>query len=311
DLVADSTTIDTVYLADMCHYMDHCLATLVTADDTLTLRALWGMSTLETQALTLFTHGPEHPVDGRMPLLDTLFTHNLAQRAHHIALEYGVDAWTYGQVHQQAQGLASQLHNLGVTHQTPVALLFRRSPAFVWSMLAVLLLGAVYIPIDASNGHERIQGILDELDRPVVMTEHCHSSLITQLGLGDQPVVYSDAIDPAADRPWPVAATQDRNAHNLAYIVFTSGTTGKPKGVMVRHESAVNILRHIARTLKLDEHCRFLQVLNLAFDGCLIELFSTFAVGGTVVLAQDDIARSLALVNTCHLMPSLLSAFDP
>ncbi|KAJ1971112.1 hypothetical protein H4R35_005459, partial [Dimargaris xerosporica] len=311
NLVADSTTMEMEYLTAMGQYMDHCLALLTTADGTLTLEALWALSETEAQALTSFIHGPVHPVDDRAPLLDTLFTHNLPQRAHHTALEHGVDAWTYEQVHQQAQCLASELHRLGVTHQSPVALLFRRSPAFVWSMLAVLLLDAVYIPIDASNGYERIQGILDELNRPVVVTEHCHSSLIAQLCLGEDPVVFSDAIDSAPDLPWPAVATQERSAQNLAYMVFTSGTTGKPKGVMVRHESAVNILQYIARTLKLDEHCRFLQVLNLAFDGCLIELFSTFAAGGTVVLAQEDIAHSLAQVNTCHLMPSLLAAFDP
>ncbi|KAJ1976971.1 hypothetical protein H4R35_002481, partial [Dimargaris xerosporica] len=311
NLVADSKTMDMMYLTAIGQYMDRCLVLLTTTGDALTLEALWALSVTEVQTLAAFTHGPGHPVDDRMQLLDTLFTHNLPQRAHHIALEYGVDAWTYEQVHQQAQRLASQLHHMGVTYQSPVLLLFRRSPAFIWSMLAVLLLGAVYIPIDASNGHERIQGILDELNRPVMVTEHCHSCLIAQLCLRDQPVVYSDTIDSTTDLPWPVTTKQDRSAQDLAYIIFTSGTTGKPKGVQVRHESAVNVLSHIAQTMKLGSDCRFLQLLNIAFDGCLIEVFSTFYAGGTLILSQSDASTDLHKVNSCLVTPSLLAILAP
>ncbi|KAJ1970448.1 hypothetical protein H4R34_006054, partial [Dimargaris verticillata] len=102
-----------------------------------------------------------------------------------------------------------------------------------------------------------------------------------------------------------------RQPHDLAYIIFTSGTTGKPKGVQIRHESAVNILIHLAQAMELKPDCRFLQLLNIAFDGCLIELFSTFYAGGTVVLSTTDIPTDLRCVNACFLTPSLLAALNP
>ncbi|KAJ1971377.1 hypothetical protein H4R34_005766, partial [Dimargaris verticillata] len=101
-----------------------------------------------------------------------------------------------------------------------------------------------------------------------------------------------------------------RQPHDLAYIIFTSGTTGKPKGVQVRHESAINILVHLAQTMGLKPDCRFLQLLNIAFDGCLIELFSTFFAGGTIVLSQADALTDLHKVSSCLVTPSLLAALE-
>ncbi|KAJ1970531.1 hypothetical protein H4R34_006032, partial [Dimargaris verticillata] len=81
----------------------------------------------------------------------------------------------------------------------------------------------------------------------------------------------------------------------LAYIIYTSGTTGRPKGVMMRHESVVNTIHQTALSLKLDAHTRCLQVLNIAFDVCVAELFATFLVGGTVVLSMSELPLDLSL----------------
>ncbi|KAJ1976921.1 hypothetical protein H4R35_002496, partial [Dimargaris xerosporica] len=308
----DTAKYDSAYILLLGNFIDHCLTQIVQSSTDTTLTEAMRLPEPELATITAWSQGSIRIFDPIVKYLDGMFTHHLPDYASHPALESGGQSWTYWEVQMQAYELAHRLQQHGIAHQTPVVLLFTRSPAYIVAMLAVLYLGAMYVPVEAKSGIKRIQDIVNELANSPIVTESQHLPLVDSLQLGQQPVI---AVDIAA--PESIAHTEvpslsyQRSPTDLAYIIFTSGTTNKPKGVMVRHESAMNILQYIAHTLKLDEHCRFLQVLNLAFDGCLIELFSTFAVGGTVVLAQDDIAHSLAQVNTCHLMPSLLAAFDP
>ncbi|KAJ1982941.1 hypothetical protein H4R35_000067 [Dimargaris xerosporica] len=101
-----------------------------------------------------------------------------------------------------------------------------------------------------------------------------------------------------------------RDPSNLAYIIYSSDPTSTPKGVPVRHESVVNTIEQMVTIMALDASCRCLQAQSIAADVCVMELFSTFAAGGTVVLSMTDITQDLAHGNTCHLTASLLAVLD-
>ncbi|KAJ1979573.1 hypothetical protein H4R35_001466 [Dimargaris xerosporica] len=302
---------DSAYIGYLASYIDHCVASMISATDTTPLASLFSLPSTESQQIEQWAHGEDRVLDPTVQYLDELFTRNLDQRPDAVALESGDQQWTYAEVYQHAVAIANHLQTLGVTHQTKVALVFTRSPHFVFSLLAVLMLGAVYIPIDATNGTERVCGILNDLGQPVVVTSSSHVGVID----GWESKGEIMCVDPLLLEPSSKIQLSTfnycRSPKDLAYIIFTSGTTGKPKGVQIRHESAVNILIFLAQTMELDSNCRFLQLLNIAFDGCLIEMFTTFYAGGTLVLAQADISADLHKVNSCLATPSLLAALDP
>ncbi|KAJ1968141.1 hypothetical protein H4R35_006510, partial [Dimargaris xerosporica] len=301
---------DDAYASLLCAHLDACLARIIASTPSTPIDYVQQLPESEYNALMAWSQGAVKTLDPACVLLPDLFTRSLHRCPHAIALESGSEQWTYAQVHQQAVAIAQWL----IAHQVQpgdcVALVFTRSPQFVFAVLAVLLVGGVYVPIDATVTAERIGGILADLSHPLVLFERNDTDLVERLTPMARKIGFCNtmAFCPTTDAVGVSAIP--RNPHDLAYVIFTSGTTGKPKGVQVRHESAVNILIHLAQTMELDSTCRFLQLLNIAFDGCLIELFLAFYAGGTVLISMSDVATDLHNVNTCGITPSLMSVLN-
>ncbi|KAJ1973056.1 hypothetical protein H4R34_005204, partial [Dimargaris verticillata] len=302
---------DSTYMQYLASYVDFCIVGIVRATNSTLLASLFGLPHIERQHIEQWAHGEDRVLGPTIQYLDELFTRNLDQRPGAIALESGDKRWTYAEVHQHAVVITNHLQAHGVTHQAKVALVFTRSPHFVFSLLAVLMLGATFTPIDAAHGPERICTILSDLDHPLVLTASSYIGIIDDY-TSSSPVLCVDQLhlDSSANIH-PMFFNKCRSPSDLAYIIFTSGTTGKPKGVQVRHESAVNFLIYFAQVLGLDSSCRCLQLLNISFDASLNEIFPTFYAGGTVVLSTTDIPADLHCVNTCLATPSLLAALEP
>ncbi|KAJ1974784.1 hypothetical protein H4R34_004591, partial [Dimargaris verticillata] len=302
---------DAAYMQYLGTFIDHCLDLLLHYSSTCCLRDMCSLAPDEAAQLYDWSLGLPCPTDPGFQWLDQAFTRTLHQCPDAIALEAGDFVWTYAQVAYQAQMLARQLQFHRITHGVPVVLLFTRSPRFVFAVLAVLELGGVYVPVDADQGVKRVQAILDDLDQPILVTELVHAPLIGQLDNGLSPVIFADATQCTSPPPSNSAPLRMvRDPSDLAYIIYTSEIPGMPKGVPVRHESVVNTIEQVVAIMALDASCRCLQALNIALDLCVMELFSTFAAGGTVVVSMIDIARDLAHVNTCHLTTSLLAALN-
>ncbi|KAJ1977857.1 hypothetical protein H4R35_002129, partial [Dimargaris xerosporica] len=310
-LMYDAGQYDSEYILLLSSYLDSGLTWFLQSTPDALLPDVWQLPESEHRMIAEWSQGVTKTLDPSCRLLPDLFLNTLYRTRDAIALEYGSIQWTYAQVHQRALLIASRLQAHGVAHQSKVALVFTRSPDYIFSLLAVLMLGAIYVPIDATHGIERIGGILSDLHYALVLTQSAHLGIVDGLS-SNLSIICVDLESEIAHRGLPSLDTsQCCSTTDLAYIIFTSGTTGKPKGVQVRHESAVNILIHIAQTMALDSNCRFLQLLNIAFDGCLIEMFSTFYAGGTVVLSTSDIPTDLHHANACFLTPSLLSVLNP
>ncbi|KAJ1971791.1 hypothetical protein H4R34_005625, partial [Dimargaris verticillata] len=301
---------DDAYASLLSAYLDACLARVVTSTPNTPLDSVQQLPESEHRVLMSWSQGEDTTLDPACTLLPDLFTRSLHRCPQAIALECGTEQWTYAQVHQQASTIAQWLVAHHVQPGDRVALVFTRSPYFVFAVLAVLLIGGVYVPIDATVAAERICGILADLANPAVLLEHRDEALVQHLAPMASTIGYCDTMPLCTTTNAVNCVAIPRQSHDLAYIIFTSGTTGKPKGVQVRHESVANILVHLAQTMELQSNCRFLQLLNIAFDGCLIELFSTFYAGGTLVLSQADALTDLHKVNSCLVTPSLLAALE-
>ncbi|KAJ1659188.1 Nonribosomal peptide synthetase [Dispira simplex] len=221
--------------------------------------------------------------------------------------------FSYRELITQAQLVAQRLLALDSSNRS-VILFFERSPAFVLSMLGTLMAGKVCVPMDAAHRSERLLGMNQSLDEahPVVLTSQEHQATAEKL-FGGSIICVDDLAQPTVGN----FATSDWNPPrviptDLAFVYFTSGSTGKPKAVPERHESVVNYILGGCDILTLPPNCRFLQAMNIGFDSSLLELFTTFYTGGTVVLQSDDLIDSLGKVDACMLTPSMLQAVgDP
>jgi amino acid adenylation domain-containing protein len=196
------------------------------------------------------------------------------------AVIYDGAATTFEELNREANRLARHLRTLGVAAETTVGILLDRSPQLAVAMLGVLKAGGAYVPIDAQYPAERISLMLSDARAPVLITTEDLAALAEGAGpaqtvlMGGQDWQQADGGDlPGTPSPtWP------------AYVVYTSGSTGQPKGVVTEHRSLVTFAREVAGRLQLGAGDRFLQFASPSFDVLAEELFPVWLAGGAVVI---------------------------
>lgn len=183
---------------------------------------------------------------------------------------------TYRELDAASDRLAARLRELGAGPEVPVAVLMERSPALVTATLAVLKTGAFYVPLHAAYPAVRQERILEQTGATVLVCD----AATRESGLSAATVTVVDAGEgPVADVPAVVAPVGDET---LAYTLFTSGSTGEPKGVAVTHRDALALA--LDRSWDGPAHRRVLMVSPYAFGMSTYELWVPLTRGGTIVV---------------------------
>ncbi|HSF41151.1 MAG TPA: non-ribosomal peptide synthase/polyketide synthase, partial [Thermoanaerobaculia bacterium] len=237
-----------------------------------------------------------------------------ARRPSAVAVEAGVERWTYRRLVGSARRLARHLRELGVGPDAIVGLCAERSPAMVVGMLAVLEAGGAYLPLDPTYPAERLTFLLEDSGAHVLLAQ---DHLIEQVPADHRRVVPLDArwdCGEDAGEPLDVEVSPD----NLAYVIYTSGSTGHPKGVMVPHRGVRNRLRWAQEVYRLDERDAVLQKASFSFDFSVWECFAPLSAGARLILAEPGrqgdgpyLVRLLReqRVTFVHFIPSMLAVF--
>ncbi len=197
---------------------------------------------------------------------------------------------TYANLNRQANQLAHYLHAQGVGPETLVGVCLPRSPLMVTALLAVLKAGGAFLPLDPAYPADRLAFMLTDSAAPFLLTQ---SDLPVRLPATPARRINLDADWPAiaaqpADNPVSLAAP-----NNLAYVMYTSGSTGHPKGVMVEHRSLLNYVQAAATDYNLTAADRVLQFAALSWDTSLEEIFPALTVGATLMLRPDSLPDSI------------------
>ncbi len=197
------------------------------------------------------------------------------ERPDHPALLAGEQRFGYREWLDRVRGLAEQLHDHGVTAETLVAIWATRSPATLAAMCAVVWAGAAYMPLDPALPLERHLHMLDQAGCRLVLAQPEHCEELTGLGR-DLMSVALDRLScfPAREVP-PEAA---------AYVLTTSGSSGRPKGVVVSRQSLALFLEAAASAYGINGEDRILQLASLCFDTAVEELWTCLVRGATLVL---------------------------
>jgi amino acid adenylation domain-containing protein len=200
------------------------------------------------------------------------------------ALRFGDETWSYQRLEERSNRLAQHLRGIGVGPGILVAVCLDRTPDLVAALLAVLKAGGAYLPLDPAYPPARLALLLEDARARIVIGDSATLPLLDVSGLD---VLDLDAAAAAiAARPvTPVANLADPS--DLAYVMYTSGSTGQPKGVMVEHRNVVNLLEGMTERFRARGRGVCLTASSISFDFSVHEIFGNLAHGFEIVLASD------------------------
>lgn len=206
-----------------------------------------------------------------------------------VAYSDGTDFLTFEEVYRQSRSVGSFLHQKGICKK-PVVIFMRKSPAEIAGFFGIIAGGDFYVPIDEEMPGSRIQLILNNVCPPLLICDETTIEAAKTFDLkGGEIVLYSEIAhfeidDTALDRIYQNAIDTDP-----IYIVFTSGSTGIPKGVAACHRSVIDYIEQLSEILGFNEKTVFGNQAPLYFDACLKEIYPTLKFGATTYLIPRNL----------------------
>ncbi|MCP3468049.1 amino acid adenylation domain-containing protein (plasmid) [Bradyrhizobium sp. CCGUVB23] len=242
-----------------------------------------------------------------------LFEAQVAKTPDAVAVVHEDERVSYGELNARANRLAHHLIARGVKPDQPVAICLQRSVAMVVGLLAILKAGGAYLPLDPTYPSARLKQVLNDAAPPLLLADAAGRSALGAAALADVNVVALDTAMPVwanlpASDPDPRAL--GLSSRHLAYVIYTSGSTGMPKGVMVEHKSAVNLLHWSGGVFAPSEISRMLFSTSISFDLSVYECFVPLSQGSTLYLVENALALAerpldVSMINT---VPSAIAS---
>jgi amino acid adenylation domain-containing protein len=245
-----------------------------------------------------------------------LFEEQVEKTPGNVAVVFEDVKLTYGELNKQVNKLANYLIDVyGLVPDDKVALILDRSELMIVSILAVLKSGAAYVPISPDYPSKRINYILDELNSKVIIVNEKYQKIlkdyysfinIDKFFTGD--LVFKETN--------PVTLLK---SSNLAYVIFTSGTTGEPKGVMIEHVNVVNLVNGLNIKHGFSDYQSILFSASYTFDASVDQIFLALSNGYKLVVSPDNVwmdnERFMNMlikeeVSYIHMTSSLIEQFD-
>ncbi len=226
---------------------------------------------------------PTHsPVDlRRETMVPDLIADQAAAHPNTTALVCGDLRLTYRELLDRADHLAARLRAQGVRRGDRVGLLLPRGADMAIAALAVLRAGGAYVPLDPAHPPARLAYMITNSGTTLLLT----AAATTGLAGTDVPELRADE-DPetpvSGDIPVPCAPD------DLAYVLYTSGSTGVPKGVAVEHRALHNLAVNVRPVFPVTENDRVLQFVSFGFDVAVSDLFFPWVAGAELHIAQED-----------------------
>ena len=232
-------------------------------------------------------------------LLHDLF--NTSNDPKSIAIDYRKedgtrDRFTYDEIHLSSDRLGSRIKarlvEYSVERQPTIAIFLPQSPNLVVSLLGVLKSGCCFCPLGLDSPNERLLHILHDVEAAAVITDSANAHRFD--GSSVPKINIDDPSIPPADEPHndSVPCVFEVSPENLAYIMYTSGSSGKPKGVAMSHRAVTQSL--LAHDPWIPTFSKFLQFASITFDVSIFEIFFPFFRGATLAIChRPSLLRNL------------------
>lgn len=242
-----------------------------------------------------------------------LFEQQVERTPLAVAVQFEDQQLTYAQLNERANQLAHHLRRRGAGPEKLVAIYLERSLEMIVSLLGILKSGAAYVSLDPGYPKQRVRLLLAQANEPLVVTVE----RLTKSLLDESKVICIDS-------EWEIISGESKQnpdnrstTENLVYVLFTSGSTGQPKGVAVEHRQLVNYLEGIGESLDLTPGAGFATVSTLSADLGNTVIYLSLCTGGCLhVISQDRITDAEAMadymsshnIDCLKIVPSHLEA---
>jgi len=203
-----------------------------------------------------------------------------------VAVVFQNETLTYRELNARANQVARFLCSLNVGPGVVVGICVERSIEMLVGTLGILKAGGAYVPLDPAYPCERVAFMVSDARIAVLLSQQ---HLVRKFNLDALALTIS--LD--SDKERLLGQSQENPAHTVspqdgAYVLFTSGTTGKPKGVAVPHGALANLLLEMRQLLAITEHDSFLALTTLSFDIAAVELFLPLLVGACTIIVRHE-----------------------
>jgi amino acid adenylation domain-containing protein/thioester reductase-like protein len=312
--IYDPQVISEIQIQRMIFQFQHIMQALCLEQSHIKLQEIETISPEDIQQLSEW--------NPKIPSVDLSCVHDLIEQTMHDQPDSpAVCSWdgdlTYRSLSDMSSRLAHLLVGRGVRAESKVPIVFDKSTWAVVAILGIIKAGGAFVPLDPSHPVLRLQAICSQVQATVVLCSVVHAGMCSNL----LPVGHVIAIGEPELSLLPEDSSNlsvDVFPHNALYTIFTSGTTGTPKGVVIEHGAYCSSARAHIKALAFDRRVRHLQFASYAFDTGVEDILSTLIAGGCLCIPsererKEDIVGAIARMNvtSADLTPSYVSIIAP
>jgi amino acid adenylation domain-containing protein len=222
------------------------------------------------------------------PSLSVIFSDVARQFPNKIAVRFQGQTITYLALDQQSNRLSRLLVDAGIQPGNRVGVLLNRSIDLIVSLLAIIKTGAAYMPIDSQFPADRAAFMLTDSGCEWLLTNEIYTQ---KTGLPIQEIIAENVwptLNLFSDADLPMLAT----GQSLLYVLYTSGTTGKPKGALTHQQGVLNVVQHLQQEPGFSAADKTIALATIAFDLATIEIYLPLLTGAELVLADTQTTRN-------------------